>query len=429
MTLKIVELLTGFTESACFYMIFDAFLQKREDTPKYFYFIGFLFLGVVIDTSFYFYFGTLQNTLIMYFFAFLFSLLFKGDLKNKALIPIIGITLNGCCEMLVLYVLGIVLGIATSELIDNKVLWIAGALSSKFLLLLISYFIRMRYKSEAFALRTSYWVLLVVVFAPAITTAFVLFRLMYNVGEPFVFNVALFTCIGLIASAFASMYLYEHISKQSEYENREERYKEQIKSQTKHLDDILVMQNQIKAFRHDIKNHWIAIRGYFQRNDCDGGIKYIDEMSCKFTSEESIDTGNIALDAIISTKKALAEEKNIKFESIVQIPAKISVDAIDICIIFGNSLDNAIEACENIKTDDKHIKLSVIYEENAIICKISNTVNKGRRVLMKTTKADKENHGFGMENIKQALSKYSHVMKAEQENDEFVLSFVIFNCH
>ena len=427
MTLTIVELLTGFIESACFYMILDTFMQKKEDLPKYLYFVGFLVLAVTIDISFYFYFGTLQNTLIMYFVAFLFSLLFKGSIKNKVLIPIIGITLNGCCELVVLYVLGLIFGVPTSELIDNKLLWIAGALSSKFIFLLVTYFVRLRYKNQKLFVQTSYWLLLVVVFAPAITTSFVLFRLMYNITEPFIFNIALFTCIGLIASAFASMYLYEHISKQSEYENREQRYKEQIKSQTKHLDDILVMQNQIKGFRHDIKNHWVALRGYFQRNDYGGGLQYLDEMSDKLIDSETIDTGNVALDAIISTKRALAGEKNIEFESTVQIPEKMPIDATDICIIFGNSLDNAIEACERIKDDKKHIKLSVIFEEDAILCKVSNTISKGKKLSMITTKKDKENHGYGLENIKQALSKYNHVLKIDQTDDEFILSFIIFN--
>lgn len=427
MTLTIVELLTGFIESACFYMILDTFMNKRDELPKYLYFVGYLVLAVTIDISFYFYFGTLQNTLIMYFVAFVFSLLFKGSIKNKVLIPIIGITLNGCCELLVLYILGLVFGVPASELIDNKILWIAGALSSKFVFLLVTYFVRLRYKNQKLFVQTSYWGFLVVVFAPAITTAFVLFRLMYNINEPFIFNVALFTCIALIASAFASMYLYEHISKQSEIINREEQYEQQLKSQSKHLDEILVMQNQIKGFRHDIKNHWVALRGYFQRNDYEGGMQYIDEMSDKLIDSETVDTGNVALDAIISTKKALAEEKNIEFESTVQIPEKMPIDATDICIIFGNSLDNAIEACEKIKDGKKHIKLSVIFEEDAILCKVSNTISKGKKLSMKTTKADKENHGFGLDNIKQTLSKYNHLVKIEQADNEFVLSFIIFN--
>ena len=136
MTLTIVELLIGFIESACFYIIIDTFMHKRENFPKCFYFLGFLMLGIVIDMSFYFYFGTIQNTLIMYFVAFLFSLLFKGSIKNKVLIPIIGITINGCCELVVLYLLGLIFNVSTPMLVNDKLLWIVGALSSKFIFLI-----------------------------------------------------------------------------------------------------------------------------------------------------------------------------------------------------------------------------------------------------------------------------------------------------
>ena len=91
-------------------------------------------------------------------------------------------------------------------------------------------------------------------------------------------------------------------------------------------------------------------------------------------------------------------------------------------------MDNAIEACDKIANGDKNICLSVIYEDDSILCKISNTINAEKKITMTTTKKDKENHGFGIENIKQALSKYNHVMKIDQSNGEFVLSFVIFNC-
>ena len=81
-----------------------------------------------------------------------------------------------------------IFGVPASKLIDDKLLWIAGAISSKVVFLLVTYFVRLRYKNQKLFLQTSYWLLLVVVFAPALTTAFVLFKLMYNINEPFVFN-------------------------------------------------------------------------------------------------------------------------------------------------------------------------------------------------------------------------------------------------
>ena len=367
------------------------------------------------------------NSLYMYLLMLLFSMLFKAGWKKRLLLSLIGLVLNATAETCALYLMAFLFNTTSYNVINDQTLWTGGAITTIIFALLFANMVRVKYKNQKLFLRTSFWVLLVIVFASSLITNFVIFKLMYVIADPFMRNLALGCCIAIVVSAFISLYLYEHISKQSELLNREQQYKQQIISQTKHLDDILVMQNQIKGFRHDIKNHWVALRGYFQRNDYEGGIQYIDEMSEKLTSGETIDTGNVALDAILSTKKALAEEKNITFISTVQIPEKLSVDATDICIIFGNSLDNAIEACEKIKNEDKCIKLSVIFEEDTILCKVSNTISKGKKLSMKTTKTDKENHGFGLENIKQALSKYNHVLKIDQTDKEFILSFIIFN--
>ena len=417
----------GIFEAISLFIILNAVTTRKESIKSYVYYIGCVVLGLLFNLGYIIFFGSMVNSVYMYLLMVLFSVLFKAGWKKRLLLCLVGLVLNASAETCALYLMAFLFNTTSYNVINDQTLWTAGAITTIIVALLFANMIRVKYKNQKLFLKTSFWVLLVIVFASSLTTNFVIFKLMYVIADPFLRNLALGCCIAIVTSAFVSMYLYEHISKQSELLNREQQYKQQIRSQTKHLDDILVMQNQIKGFRHDIKNHWVALRGYFQRNDYEGGIQYIDEMSEKLTSGETIDTGNVALDAIISTKKALAEEKNITFISTVQIPEKLSVDATDICIIFGNSLDNAVEACEKIKNEDKYIKLSVIFEEDTILCKVTNTISKGKKLSMKTTKTDKENHGFGLENIKQALSKYNHVLKIDQTDDEFILSFIIFN--
>ena len=248
-------------------------------------------------------------------------------------------------------------------------------------------------------------------------------------------EIRIYLLTGMMAIVMANIFAYGFFVKLNrDYETnlhhkiQKQQYLQQINSQSKHLNEILVMQRQLKSFKHDIANHYITLGGYLDSGDLEGGKNYIDKINGEISKKDVIDTGNIALDAIISTKKALAEEKGIIFKSTVQIPEQLPIDAADICIIFGNALDNAIEACDKIANGDKNICLSVIYEDDSILCKISNTINAEKKITMTTTKKDKENHGFGIENIKQALSKYNHVMKIDQSNGEFVLSFVIFNC-
>lgn len=243
----------------------------------------------------------------------------------------------------------------------------------------------------------------------------------------------LYISIGISCIVLANImtyYFFMIINKEYErafkLEIQKQQYEQQINSQSKHIDEILVMQKQIKKFRHDSSHHFTALKYFFANNQNQDGLSYIEKINSDLENTEIVDTGNTAFDAIISTKKALAESKNIEFTIQIQIPEKLKVDAVDLCVIFGNSLDNAIEACEKLE-NQRMINVSAIYDDCQLICKITNTAAFSTTDLQ-TTKDDKENHGFGLENIKQALSKYNHVLKIDQSDNNFVLSFVIFNC-
>lgn len=246
-------------------------------------------------------------------------------------------------------------------------------------------------------------------------------------------EIRVYLLLGMASIVMANIFAYcffvktnRHYERSLKLEIQKQQYEQQITSQSKHIDEILVMQKQIKKFRHDSSHHFTALKGFFLNNQNQDGLSYIEKINNDLEQTELVDTGNTAFDAIISTKKALAESKNIKFNLQIQIPEKLQVDAVDLCVIFGNALDNAIEACEKLK-NHRMINVSAIYDDCQLICKISNSVSSTISDLQ-TTKEDRENHGFGLDNIKQALSKYNHVLKIDQTDNEFVLSYIIFNC-
>ena len=239
--------------------------------------------------------------------------------------------------------------------------------------------------------------------------------------------ISILCSFGLLFSTFFALYLYEKLAKQAEIIQNQKQYEQHLKTQIKHLDEILVTQNQIKRFKHDFFNYKIGLESYLRNDDCDGATKYLDSLMTNFKHENVIiETGNTALDAILSTKKAIAESKGIEFETKIQIPQKISIDPIDMCIIFGNALDNAIEACERVNDTEKKINLAIICQDEKLFCKIENTAQKPANKLFKSSKADKKNHGYGLENIKKALAKYNSEPTISYEDGKFILKFVAF---
>ena len=166
---------------------------------------------------------------------------------------------------------------------------------------------------------------------------------------------------------------------------------------------------------------------YIDNGDYIGAGNYIKKLNDIYAADKNIlETGNPALDAIINTKKAIAESKNIEFNTKIQIPTQIPIDPIGICVIFGNALDNSIEACERIKDGKRKISLTIICQNKSVFCRIINTAPKQKQISFGTSKIDTQNHGFGLSNIKTALLKYNASPSIEQTNNEFILKFVIF---
>ena len=208
---------------------------------------------------------------------------------------------------------------------------------------------------------------------------------------------------------------------------RERQQSEQpVNMQIKHLDDILAQQRALRRFKHDIDNQLSTLDGYFLREDCAGGHAYIAALGERFQSiSPSIDTGNLALDAILSTKLALMENKGIHCETRLQIPEKLPLDPLDICVIFGNALDNAIEACDRIKEGERRIDFSLVQYDKRMLCQIANTAPDRPAKGIRTAKGDKENHGFGLDNLREALAKYDSVPEITWDDGHFTLDFII----
>ena len=120
-------------------------------------------------------------------------------------------------------------------------------------------------------------------------------------------------------------------------------------------------------------------------------------------------TGIDAVDSLIFTKQQQMEALGIRFEHSVYISPGCSVDPLDMCILLGNLLDNAIEANEHIAPESRYISLSITQQEQWLSITIRNAASRvvsldGKTI--RTTKAQKELHGFGLSSVREIASKY-----------------------
>ena len=170
-----------------------------------------------------------------------------------------------------------------------------------------------------------------------------------------------------------------------------------------------------------------GLRGYLQAGDTSGGLHHLDAITDRLKMiTPAFNTGNPALDATLSAKKTLAEEQGIHFSTKLNLEENLPIAPEDICTIFGNALDNAIEACQRLdENQQKSIDISLVQLDTVLLCKISNTAPEQTGNDLSTSKKDTENHGFGIANLRESLAKYDSTPEIEWQQGKFSLSFVL----
>ena len=173
----------------------------------------------------------------------------------------------------------------------------------------------------------------------------------------------------------------------------------------------------------------------------EGGLQvYLEELSRTMDRLEfRFKTGNTVVDTLLNMKyheiAGTGPDLRMDVEGL-QFPEKLSIQSYDIGIILGNALDNAIEACRKLKATEPDaeafIRISSFQKRELFFLKVENSfdgrvVRKPQNEFPVTDKADRENHGIGMVNIKSTAEKYQGAMDFKLNGRVFILSVMMKN--
>ncbi len=423
---KLVDFSAGFIEIYLFFLLCETFMERRENCRKIIYVAGAVLAGILTNVSAELLPVSLLNLIVIIVIQIAYSFLYKGSIKAHILLPMLSNTMATATEIFVLFALSILYNADISALIAAGTMRMSGVILSKFLLYIVIKYICFRFKRESVGADISYWVLFAVLFGITILTLYTFCKMLEENPSAYIRNLTMISILGLSAANVIILWLYENTFKQKSLINQKQLTEVQLKEQIKHYNDITAAQAQTRKLKHDLSNHIISIKSYVEDGKKDECLKYLDSLTDYANiNSDIIDTGNSVIDAIFTAKRNLARERNIDFSADIQIPADLKINSSDCCVIFGNALDNAIEACDKVQ-GDKYIKVSLVYQNGSLMCKIANSMNEAKNPLLKTTKADKINHGIGLKNIRETLNKYSSMLRVEQNAGEFVLSFIIY---
>ncbi|GAB6109122.1 sensor histidine kinase [Fusibacter bizertensis] len=216
---------------------------------------------------------------------------------------------------------------------------------------------------------------------------------------------------------FAVFYAYRKLEDTFELLTKNALLEQQVKTQTHYMQEVQTRYNQTRAFRHDIKNHWVVLNSLLEKGENQKASEYLNKLEV-VTDAFSFpcQTGNMVVDLLLSDKLGLAQQKGIDVNCTMKIPTEKVIDDLDLCIVFANAIDNAITACDLVKSNKTYIHISAIQKGKFFMIEIENSCRKNEY--------ESNGSGIGLHNIRAVAEKYRGAVSIDHEAHFFKLSIL-----
>ncbi len=199
----------------------------------------------------------------------------------------------------------------------------------------------------------------------------------------------------------------------------------------KHCDEVQNMYRQTRGWRHDYHNHIQTMKAHLKMGEYDELDKYLNELDTDLTTVDTvIKTGNVMIDAILNSKISLAKNRDIVVEAKAIVPKDLNttISEVDLSLIIGNLMDNAMEAC--MKIEDKEKRFIRVYMDilkgQLYVYVMNSAYGDLKRIgkVYESTKSGKY-HGFGLMRMDKVVDKYKGYLNRQSEEGVFATEVML----
>ncbi len=245
---------------------------------------------------------------------------------------------------------------------------------------------------------------------------------------PAIQTIVLDAVLIIFAVNLVEYYLFVHISKENKAKIGHALLRQQYDSLRDNMEAIHVIYQEIRAERHDMKNHLLSLVVLIQQHECLKSQHYIEQLLQQDkVSFQILQTGNDVLDAVLGLKLATCRKESIKVQLNLQ-DALNFIEPTEISALFANIMDNAIDACR--QSAEKRIELTIVPQQSYVAVTIRNSIKYSvlsANPTLTTTKPLKAEHGFGIRNIQRIVKKYNGLIDYYESENYFCLDILLEN--
>ncbi|MFA6808501.1 MAG: GHKL domain-containing protein [Eubacteriales bacterium] len=245
------------------------------------------------------------------------------------------------------------------------------------------------------------------------------------------FNLYSYISALLFAATIALFYLLEKTMLLDINNEKSAVMEELLALQREHYGKLESTQRETQSLRHDIKHHIQYIQSLLAKELYQEAINYITKLyennPCLKGTTYS---GNIAIDSTLSHSFNNIQKKGIDLKYSIIVPPDIAIEDVDLCILFGNLVDNSVEACERLisSTVKKFITINANIKKDYLVVTIANSFNGKvdmNNNFYKTIKVNQRYCGIGLANIRKVVKKYNGELSLEHKDKVFTVAVML----
>ncbi len=195
----------------------------------------------------------------------------------------------------------------------------------------------------------------------------------------------------------------------------------------KHYEEVENMYRQMRGWRHDYKHHIQTMKAHLAMGQYQELDEYLRDLDTDLTEVDTVlRTGNVRVDAVLNAKLAVAKAKGICVNAKAVVPRGMMINEVDLCVIIGNLLDNAMEGCGETAAEKRFIRVYIEVLKEQLYIYISNSMadhirKEGGQYL--STK--RGNYGFGLMRIDRTVKKYHGFLNRQHEEGVFATEIML----
>ena len=200
----------------------------------------------------------------------------------------------------------------------------------------------------------------------------------------------------------------------------------QAEQSARHLGEVRSIHTEMRGYKHDFHHHLQALKGQLEAGKIERALLYIDELDNKLMNVDTLlKTGNVSLDALLSAKIAQAKAEGISVTVKAVVPDALTISDVELSIVVGNLLDNAIEACRTAN-GERFIRIYMTIKGKMLYFSMLNSAGEKQKKKGSLFSSRKNGlHGFGLRRAETIIEEHGGWVKYNSEDGAFTSEFLV----